>query len=122
MIPLFRQSDRQPARPAQIRPVLEAFHRRVGRLLRLCNGLLIAIIVAGMLFSLLINALIGHIPPDSPDTGRHRSASKSSDPNWDGLLTGAAWGMTLGQGIPLIGFIVGPVAGAGVGYDLDRRL
>lgn len=122
MIPLLQQAiHASTRRPAQVRSVLEAIHRRIGGLLRLCNRLLGAVIILGLLFSLLVGATVGRIAPDSQITIARQSVSGIHDPDWDGLLTGAAWGMTLGQGIPLIGFILGPVAGAGLGYDLDRQ-
>lgn len=61
----------------------------------------------------------------SASTGLASSASVSSfskDPNWDGLVAGAGLGVVAGQEIPLVGFIVGPVLGAVLGYRLDERI
>ena len=121
------------------RPALEALHRRIGHLLRLCNGFLAVMVGFGVLFSLLtvlfMNVLclpepqsliqqIQVVRVGSLSVDRAMATPPSAtthDPSWDGLVAGMTWGLTLGQEIPLIGFIVGPIAGATLGYSLDRK-
>src|SRR5690606_36711734 len=53
---------------------------------------------------------------------QERVGKPSPDPNWDGMVSGMGTGYALACGIPFVGFIVGPVIGALVGYQLDSMI
>jgi hypothetical protein len=130
---------RQPA-------TLESLHRNTGKLLRYGQRLLVAIFIMGPLFCLLsisilklirqpeafLNTqafMVNYTEAAQGDAASEITAnnhvlrvSKPKDPNWDGTLAGASVGFSLGQNIPLIGVIGGPVLGAIIGYEMDSRI
>lgn len=131
---------------AEQRAALEALHRSTGELLKLGRRLLTAIIVMGTLFGMLCMAILNLLQqPEAflntqafmfnyAEAARIESAptmqtssqptliAKPKDPNWDGTLAGASVGFNLGQNIPFIGIVGGPVLGAILGYQLDSKI
>lgn len=127
-------------------PSLESMHRKIGLLLQSGQRLLCAILILGVSFcmlSILIFKVVKqpeaylhtqgfmlnyaeiakaepnplHTMQDNPNRASH-----TADPNWDGTLAGASAGFNLGQNIPFIGSVCGPVLGAIIGYKLDSRI
>jgi hypothetical protein len=131
---------------AKQRAHLEALHCSTGRLLRLGHRLLAAVVVMGTLFCMLSMALLNLLQqPEAflntqafmfnyAEAARLENApgmaldkapvlpAKPKDPNWDGTLAGTSVGFNLGQNIPMVGLICGPVLGAILGYELDSRI
>lgn len=129
------------------RALLESLHYKTGKLLAYGQRLLAAIFLMGTLFCLLSLSILKLItqPEDflntqafmvnyteavqsdaAPDAGLSKSQQsvklKPKDPNWDGTLAGASVGFTLGQNIPLIGMLGGPVLGSILGYEMDSHI
>jgi hypothetical protein len=126
--------------------VLESVHRKTGDILRLCTRLMAAMICFGTVFSILV--IMGMTVARYPERllqvqafmfnynefshSEHALKTESSaivspkaglsDPNWDGMLAGAGIGFTIGRDIPLVGFVVAPIAGAFLGYQLDKKI
>lgn len=121
-------------------------HHRTGLLIKGGNRLFAAVLLLGGLFSVLCTAFLNllqkpeqslHIQAfmfnqaefaqaERGESGlsglRKKPASKALDPNWDGAIAGAGLGFSAGQGIPMIGMIVGPLVGAVICYHLDDRI
>ena len=129
------------------RTFLESLHRGTGKLIIIGNRTLAAIVALGSLFCLLafgcfhlvrqpekvfhMQAFMFNYSDFSHAEADALAASSASgrpkgntpqDPNWDGVLAGSSLGFTLGRNIPLIGGVVGPVAGAILGYEMDSRI
>ncbi len=54
--------------------------------------------------------------------GHSLEKQKPVDPNWDGTLAGISLGITVGRSIPVVGYVLGPIAGAMIGYQLDSKI
>ncbi len=128
---------------------LKALHRQLGELFHLGRLLAVTIAVMGSLFTLLTVFMLKAV--HHPETLLHAqgyllnykelhaleassasqpprfndlqtSTRKPTDPNWDGALAGGSLGFNLGQNVPVIGLIGGPLLGAILGYELDKQL
>lgn len=128
------------------RTTLETLHHRTGRLVIFGNRLIVAVVLLGAMFCAISLVALSMIK--NPERILHTQAfmmnytefyqtesantpfnpsgiqqtMQTSDPNWDGMLAGAGVGATLGQNIPLIGCIGGPILGAVIGYQLDSHI
>ena len=131
---------------AKQRATLESLHHNLGKLLAYGQRLLGAILVMGTLFCLLSIVMLNLIrqpetflntqafmvnyseaiqsdrAPKTAAQSQPELPVKPKDPNWDGSLAGASVGFTLGQNIPLIGAVGGPVLGAILGYEMDSHI
>lgn len=129
-----------------IRNILEKVHARVRMATVVCSRLLMAVVVLGSLFSLLAwSATQVFQTPEvffrmqafrfthyefstlsaqhvAERARRNPGREASSDPDWDGAFAGASLGLTLGRNVPLIGGVLGPVAGGVIGYRMDKRI
>ncbi len=124
------------------RAELQRIHARTGRLIMLCNRLLAAMVVLGVLFCAImaggmqvlsrperffatqafsVNYMESTERETVLKTGQLNGQAQR-DPNWDGIVAGSSIGTTLGSSIPFVGPYLGPVAGAVVGYRMDSRL
>jgi hypothetical protein len=122
-------------------------HECLGVILRICTRMMTVTLCLGVLFCTLVLGVLKVVESpqawrnnhpfvvfllapdlvqsfdqaDYSSDGPHSIAAAVRDPNWDGMLVGGVWGTTLGQGIPLIGGVAGPVVGAALGYLVDKR-
>ena len=130
---------------------LKNMHASTGRMLTACNRLIAAVALLGSLFFLMMLASLHlsqqpekilHLQAFSfnysefshlrlanrlstgvtPVVASQVALESLKDPVWDGALAGLGLGFTLGRTIPFIGGMVGPVAGAMLGYQLDSRI
>ncbi|MCE3235885.1 MAG: hypothetical protein K0Q50_2065 [Vampirovibrio sp.] len=138
---------RSTPHPLNTRAILERLHSDTGKLLKIGNRLMAAVVSLGGIFCLM--AFMGmqlakqpektlhlqafmfnysefaHIQEDTQTAPSDKSGTtvrKPNDPNWDGLMAGAGLGFNMGRNIPLIGVVVGPVIGAMIGYDMDSKI
>lgn len=134
-------------RPFNTRNLLERLHADTGKLLKIGNRLMAAVVCLGGVFCLM--AFLGLQVTKQPEKVLHlqafmfnysefahiqedalasnagaspMSVHKANDPNWDGLMAGAGLGYNLGRNIPLIGCVAGPIIGAMIGYDMDSKI
>jgi hypothetical protein len=146
MIPQAACITKELIMAAHTQTILETIHHRTGRLVVLGNRLLAAIVLLGALFCVISVTALGILKnPEQflhtqafmmnytefsraqavltpTHTERNPQDSDNTDPDWDGMLAGAGIGATLGQNIPLLGSIGGPIIGAVIGYQLDSRI
>lgn len=124
------------------RTELQQVHARTGKLIMLCNRLLVTMLVLGLVFcALVIGGMQVLSKPERyfatqafslnyMESAERETVLKTGqldgqaqrDPNWDGIVAGGSIGTTLGSSIPFVGPYVGPLAGAVVGYRMDSRL
>lgn len=133
---------------ANTRPLLERMHWETGKLLKIGNRLLAAVVSIGGIFCVMaffslqlvrqpekvlhLQAFIfnysefAHVQEDRVPplaTPIHSTlATKANDPNWDGMMAGAGLGFNLGRNIPLVGSVAGPIIGAMIGYTMDSKI
>ncbi|WP_373532131.1 hypothetical protein [Vampirovibrio sp.] len=127
--------------------LLETAQARIALLVKLGNRLLAGILLMGGLFcvmSIMFTQLLKQ--PEQAlqlqafafnysdfakvEKGRVLSARETTspenagleDPNWDGTLAGASLGLAVGRDLPVIGWVIGPVVGAMLGYQLDSHI
>lgn len=125
---------------------LSVTHHRTGLLIKSGNRLLAAVLLLGGLFGIGCTGFINLMQKpeqslqiqgflfnqaefaqaEQGQSGfqglRKSPVSKALDPNWDGAVAGASLGWSAGRSIPVIGWVVGPLVGAAVGYQLDERV
>lgn len=121
---------------------LQEVHQKTGELITMCNRLLVAVVLLGTLFCLMM--LSGFKLLQNPEqiltnqafsmnyleSAQNETIRKTGglegeamrDPNWDGIVAGGSLGMTIGSGIPFVGAYIGPLMGAVVGYRMDARI
>ena len=121
---------------------LEELHRKTGELLTWCNRLLATVVLLGTAFCLMLGGTM-HLMSNPEEllatrafnlnymeSAEHEALANSGevngeaqrDPEWDGMLAGGSLGLEVGRSIPFVGVFIGPVVGAAVGYEMDKKI